>query len=208
MSDLLIDRLADTLTPVRPRAPSREIALLGLLVLAEGAALSALGAMRRDIGPGVAILEIWKVAAPGAVAVAATLVAVSGGDPARRHFGLGPLGIIATIALLAGAALPFASPTVLPDALRPMAGLACVLAAALFACPPALALGAILNRAASARPGRAALVAALAAGAFGAMLLGLHCPDDTVIHSLAWHPLGVLVPAIAAVLPLTRAARW
>ncbi len=208
MVDTLIDRLSDTLTPVRVRRPARELALLGLLALTEVTLLFALGVMRGNFGPGTATLLIWKVAAPGALAVAATLVAVGGAEPTRHRVGLGPLGIIVTFALLTGLALFLAAPAAVSESLRPMAGLACVLAATVFACPPALALGLILSRAAPAQPARSAIAAAIAAGAFGATMLGLHCPDDSVVHSLIWHSLGVLVPAIAAVFPLTGAARW
>lgn len=207
MSDL-IDHLASTLTPVRPRRVSREIMLLGLIALAEVALLFALAMLRRDFGHGMAAMEAWKIAAPGAVAVVATLVALVGASPTNRRVGLGSIGLVATMSIAVGVALAFATPNPVLQSLRPIAGLTCVLAATVLSCPPAIALGLILRRAAPADPASSALAAALAAGAFGATLLGLHCPDDSTLHSLVWHPLGIVVPAIVATLPMRRAARW
>lgn len=213
MTDLLIDRLAGVLAPVRHRRVRDELALLGVLGLAEAALLFALGMTRGDFGLGLhaAPIELWKIAAPAILAVAAIPLALRGGDPARAHVGLWPVALVGCAVLVAGIALSLAAgqPAQVPQVTGAVArGLACVFTATLLACPPALALAFILRRAAPARPGRTALAAGLAAGAFGAALLGLHCPDDGALHSLVWHPLGVLAPALLAALPIARMARW
>jgi hypothetical protein len=208
MPDPLIAHLAATLTPVRPRRASRELAALGLLALAEAGLLFWLGIARHDFGFRLAALESWKIVASACVAVAATWIAVRGGDPGRTRVGAGAIGAVALIALTVGVGMAHLSPATLSEGLRPVDGLLCVLAATIFACPPAIALGLFLRRAAPARPREAAFAAAVAAGATGATLLALHCPDDHAIHSLLWHSVAVVVPALVAMWPITRAAKW
>lgn len=210
--EALMDRLAGRLTPVRPRRVRNEITLLGFLALVEGALLFALGMMRGELAQGMNMpaIELWKIGAPAILAVVATLLALRGGDPARARVGLGAIALLGVAVLAAGIGVGASTSETL--SLRTdgatTRGLACVLAATLFACPPALALGIILRRAAPARPRPTALAAGVAAGAFGATLLGLHCPDDGVVHSVLWHLLAVFIPALAAMLPIARAARW
>lgn len=205
--DDLIGRLAGGLAPVRPRRPAREYALLAALVAAEAAALALTGATRGDLAA-LPLTALAKMLAPALLAVAAVVVAVRAGDPSRPRPGtaLPVLAAAAAAVALLSAALAVAGGA--PPLLRPAEGLACMLTAAALALPPALALGVVLARAAPVHPWRAAIAAAIAAGGFGAALLGLHCPDDGAVHSFVWHTLAVVTPAVAAVLPIARAARW
>ncbi len=205
MADMLIDRLADDLVPVRPSRTFDGFLMLMLLAAFEAAVIVGLKLARGDLATAHGAMFWWKFAAPAALALAATLAAVRAGDPARRTVGTAWLGGVALIAVVVG--LLFA-PGVAAGTLDPPLGLACVGVAAALALPPALALGLLLRRGAPAHPQRAALAAAIAGGAWGALLLALHCPTDGAIHTLGWHTLGVLLPAAAAALPLARAARW
>ena len=207
MSDPLIERLTDGLAPVAPRRVGGEIALLAGLVMAEAAMLVGAGVAR----PGWAVLggtvAQWKIAAPALLAAVAALLAVRSASPDRAPARLWPLGLVAVLLTIAELWLwgTSADATGARDWHR---GLACVAVATATAVPPALLFGWLLRRAAPADPVRTSVAAAVAAGALGTALLGLHCPWDDAAHTLVWHPLGIAIPALAAFLPLARGARW
>ncbi len=205
MADALIDRLAADLPPVRPRRASREFGVLLGVAAIEAVLILVLGLARPDLGPVMPPMFWWKLAAPAALGVLATATALRALDPARRTVGVRWLGLLALAALGVGWALAGVEPM---GDLDPDLGLRCVVAATIFSVPPALALGVLLRHGAPSHPSRVAVAAAIAGGAWGAAFLGLHCPNDGVMHALLWHSFGIALPALAAALPLTRAARW
>ena len=205
MADMLIDRLTADLAPARPRKPWLEFAALLALAGAEAGAIVALGFARGDLGPHMGSMFWWKLVAPAVLALVAAAMAVRAGDPSRATpRAIGPV-LMAMGVVLLGVVLAWTVP-VGDYALG--GGMACVLVAAVFASPPALALGLILRRAAPADPGRAAVLAAIAGGATGTALLALHCPNDGAVHALLWHSVAVALPAALAALPLVRWVRW
>lgn len=205
MTDALLDSLADDLAPVRPRSSARDLGVLLLLAGIEAALLFALGLARPGLGYAMPAMLGWKLAAPAVLALAASATALRALDPARRTVGTAALGGLALAALVVGV---FLAQGTQMGTLDPASGVGCALTAAALALPPALALGLLLRRGAPAHPCRTGLAAAIAGGAWGAALLGLHCPNDGAMHALVWHTLAVAIPALAAALPLARAARW
>lgn len=205
MTDALIERLAGGLTPVRPFRPAQQLAPLAALVLVEAALIAASGALRpmESVEAG---LGWWKLIAPLVLAASAWWLALRAAEPSRWQVGARVVAVAAAVAAALGLALAAIGPA--DSGLRPAAGLSCVAFATACALPAAIASALLLRRAAPARTQLVALLSAVASGATGAALLGLHCSDDHATHSLVWHSAAVLIPAGAALLPLRWAARW
>lgn len=71
----------------------------------------------------------------------------------------------------------------------------CLLAIPLLSLAPLAALLFALRAGAPVAPGRAGLLAGLAAAGLGASLYALHCPDDSPLFILAWYSLASLLMA-------------
>ena len=69
-------------------------------------------------------------------------------------------------------------------------------------------LTAWLRRGAPTAPGRAGLVAGVAAGAFGSFAVSLHCPENDIVHIGLWHGAAVVVMAAIGALVVPRLVRW
>jgi hypothetical protein len=69
-------------------------------------------------------------------------------------------------------------------------------------------LTAWLRRGAPTAPGRAGLVAGVAAGAFGSFAVSLHCPDNDIVHIGLWHAASVVVVAAVGRAVIPRLVRW
>lgn len=69
-------------------------------------------------------------------------------------------------------------------------------------------LTAWLRRGAPTAPGRAGLVAGVAAGAFGSFAVSLHCPDNDIVHIGLWHSAAVVAMAGLGRVLIPRLVRW
>ncbi len=65
-----------------------------------------------------------------------------------------------------------------------------------------------LRRGAPTAPGRAGLVAGVAAGALGAFAFSLHCPDNDIVHIGIWHGATIFAAAGLGRLLVPHLIRW
>ncbi len=65
-----------------------------------------------------------------------------------------------------------------------------------------------LHRGAPSNPGLTGAVAGLFAGAFGAALYAMHCPDDSPLFVATWYTLAILIVIIVGALAGRRFLRW
>jgi hypothetical protein len=73
---------------------------------------------------------------------------------------------------------------------------------------PATCLLLALRRGAPARPGFAGAIAGLVAGAFGASLYALNCPDDSALFVATWYTIAIAAVTIASAFIGRRILRW
>ena len=73
---------------------------------------------------------------------------------------------------------------------------------------PAACLLLALRRGAPARPGFAGAVAGLVAGALGASLYALTCPDDSALFVATWYTIAIAVVTTLSALVGRRLLRW
>jgi hypothetical protein len=73
---------------------------------------------------------------------------------------------------------------------------------------PAACLLFALRRGAPARPGFAGAIAGLVAGAFGASLYALTCPDDSALFVATWYTIAIAVVTAVSALVGRRMLRW
>ncbi|WP_159995063.1 NrsF family protein [Roseomonas sp. 18066] len=195
----LIGRLAQDLQPVGRLAPPGQRALtwlaiavaLGLLLatLAQPGALLQRMAMRPEIG--VAMLGSALTAA--LAAWAAFLAAVPGRD---ARWGLLPLpGLLLWVAASGLGCLGQSLGPAAPPASLDQAVMECVPFIAMVSLPLSLAIGLMLRRGFSTRPGQTGLLAGLAVAAAAATLLNFFHPFDVTAIDLLAH--GVSVGLIA-----------
>ena len=205
--DDLIDGLADTLRPVRPRRIARGWLLAGACWLATAALLLWWFGMRHDMTamPPLSMLGFWLIAA---VAVAAIWSALRMGLPGvgRDYSGW-------RWAVLAALALPLTALFVaMGDNHAAAAGMRdgthCLMVGLFAGLGVGGALFAWLRAGAPTSPTRAGRVIGLAAGASGAAITALHCPQDNIVHIALWHGGAVLLATLASRLMLPRYLRW
>lgn len=84
----------------------------------------------------------------------------------------------------------------------------CLIAVPLLGAAPFVATLAALRYGAPERPAAAGAAAGLFAGAIGATLYALHCPDDSPLFVAAWYMLAIAALTIAGALIGSRLLRW
>ncbi len=84
----------------------------------------------------------------------------------------------------------------------------CLLTIPLLSATPAAFLLLALRRAAPSNPALAGAVAGLAAGALGAMLYALSCPDDSPLFVACWYSMAVIAVAFTCLLAGRRWLTW
>jgi len=208
--DALIDELAESAAPVRPRSTRAGRLALAAVAAATLAIVFVTYGFRADVmaakaGPllGIAI---------GLMALLAVAAGASAVRMARPQVGAPASGAPwALAALLLLPVLALAGIAAQPDRITGLAigpGLRC-LGFGLVGGLGALAfLVAWLRRGAPVAPERASWLAGLAAGAIGALAVTLECPEDAFAHLGVWHVAVPLVTAGAARLVLPGFLRW
>lgn len=201
----LIGRLADDLSPVRPGAVARRLALgIGAGAAASTVLMLAWLGVRPDLGAAVATAPYWiKFAYTIALAVAGAWAVARLARPGGRAGGPSRLWGVVFAMLAAVAAWQLARA---PDAAVPRL----LMGASAAVCPwfivalggPVLA-GALwaMRGLAPTRPMLAGAAAGLAAGALGAWIYAFHCDESAVPFLALWYTAGILaVGGIGALL--------
>ncbi|QXQ06389.1 DUF1109 family protein [Sphingosinicellaceae bacterium] len=211
-TERLIDGLVAGLTPVRRRAPWRDVALLALVAAAELVLVTTSMPMRHDMGPAMhRMMFWWKLGGSLCITVAsvAALVVLLTPDARpnagrRRILGAAAAVLAGGVALVAAGAMPMGA--------SPMAewreGFACMACIVLFGIPLLAAMVFVARRAAPARPRAAATAAGLAAAGWGAVVFAWSCPHDDPGYVAVWFGLALAGGALAGRLLLPRLLRW
>jgi len=211
-TESLVDRLSQSLRPVRPRSIGREALLLFVLGAIEVAAFGAMGFMRPDMPKAMATPSFWwKLASMGIIAVLGAGVALMSADPVRSPR-RGLRWILACIAaIFATGWLIDAAGGGVAELLRRLdwtQGLQCVWKMVALSIPPAIALGGLIRRAAPTDRSGTALAAGLASAAWGAFVFVFACPSDDPLYIAVWYTVGCAIVTVCGRAILLRLSRW
>jgi hypothetical protein len=84
----------------------------------------------------------------------------------------------------------------------------CMMSIPLLALGPLAALLSGLRYGAPTQPAMAGAAAGLLAGAIGALLYAMHCPDDSPLFVVTWYVLGITIVTAAGTIIGARLLRW
>jgi hypothetical protein len=208
----LIERLAGDLQPVRRRRLSVDIAVLAAICAAELVLFFALRAERPDMPMQMHQMSFWwRLASLGLIAVISSSVAILSFNPAyspRRA--LRWLWLIAVICLAFGMFINAGPQAHMPllARLNWQAGLQCTYKMVLLSIPAVVGLTVLMRRGAPTDRARTALLAGLAAAAWGAFVFVFACPSNDPLYIAVWYSLGCGIVTAASRLVLPRLSRW
>jgi len=211
-TDELIAMLAAANTPVDPAAPRRRTLLALALALPVSVLFTvAVLGVRPALGSALLLPAFWvRELFCAAVSAAAALCAVRLAHPGCR-LGRAPLGVIVPVLvlwLLAVVLLAEAPPPARASLLLGQTALVCPWLIALVSAPLFFAFLWLTRQMAPTRLRLAGAAAGLAAGALGALVYTLHCPELAPSFLAIWYVLGMLLPALAGALLGPRVLRW
>ncbi|RDC60765.1 hypothetical protein HME9302_01981 [Alteripontixanthobacter maritimus] len=210
-SGVLIDSLAESLTPVRP------------MRMVEGAAMLVLAAVATVLGVSL-ISGLWNGGLTGAaspffyivnglllvlgLASASTALRLAFPRVGNRHDGpLWAMAMVAILPLVAILTLAVGDGGISVVVQFPY-GLGCAAAAIAASTISAAALFAFLKRGAPVSLPAAGLHLGVAAGALGSVAYGLSCPLDGFGHLAIYHVAPVMVTGLLGRLAVPRLLRW
>ena len=211
-TDDLVTMLATGAGAVHPHAAQRRYAIaMGAGVL--GAALPLLGLLgvRPDLGTVALAPMLWvKVAFVAMLAVASLLAAVRLSLPGLRLAWMPALFAAPVLAVWLAAIIMLAraEPAQRGALLFGQTWASCPLLIAILSVPTFIGVLWAMQGLAPTRLRLAGSVAGLLAGATGALVYCLHCPESTVPFLGVWYLLGMLIPAVAGALLGPRVLRW
>lgn len=211
-TDQLIDWLAADTAVVAPRVWRVRYALASMAGLVGAVALMLiLLGVRPDIADAAQLPMFWvKLAFPLALAGAAVLavmrLSLPGVLPGRVPSALAVPVLV--MWLLAAAALGSVAPDERSALLFGNTWRDCPVYVAILSLPALVALLWVMKTLAPTRPAWAGAAAGLLAGALGATVYALHCPEMDAPFLAVWYLLGMLIPAILGAVAGSRLLRW
>lgn len=209
----LVALLARDAGRVVPHATARRFAIaLGWGTFGAMLAMAFALGVRSDIAEAVSLPMFWmKVGFPSLVAVATCYAAARLARPGVR-LGRAPgttlVALLAAVWLLAIAALLNAAPADRREMIFGDTWLFCLVSIPLLSIPVFVAVMWAMKGLAPTRPSLAGAAAGLLAGAVGAAVYALHCPELAAPFLAIWYVLGMLIPAIAGAAIGARLLRW
>lgn len=211
-TDQLINWLAADTVVVAPRVWRVRYALAAAagLVGAVALMLTLLG-VRPDIAVAAQLPMFWvKLAFPLVLAAAAVLAVVRLSLPGVM-LGRVPSAVVAPVLvmwLLAAVVLGSAAPDERSALLFGNTWRDCPVYVAILSLPAFVALLGVMKSLAPTRPAWAGAAAGLLAGALGAAVYALHCPEMDAPFLAVWYLLGMLIPATLGAVVGPRLLRW
>ncbi|MCW3835700.1 DUF1109 domain-containing protein [Sphingomonas canadensis] len=213
-ADLLIDRLAQDVPPVRPGGPSRlMLAALAGGALATTVAMGLIAGFRPDLAAAMGSPMLWiKLGYALALCVIATAAALRLARPEART--PAPWLIAAAlppVLLLAGIAAGEMMRS--PVSHWPAMWLGgswreCPWRILFFSLPVMAALMLAMRRLAPTRLALAGAAAGLASGAAATFVYSLHCAEPSALFVLSWYSLGIAAATGLGALLGPRLLRW
>jgi hypothetical protein len=211
-TDDLIAMLATGAGAVEQNAAPRRYALaVGAGAVGAMLLLGVLLGVRPDIADAVTLPMFWvKVAFAGSLAAISLVVAVRLSRPGARLAWV-PAALTAPMLLmwaLAAVALIRAEPALRPVLFFGETWRSCPFLIALLSVPAFVAALWAMKGLAPTRPGLAGAAAGLLAGATGALVYCLHCPELAAPFLGFWYLLGMLIPTAVGAFLGPRLLRW
>lgn len=211
-TDQLIDWLTADTAVVAPRVWRMRYALaLGAGVIGAVALMLALLGVRPDIADAAQLPMFWvKLAFPLTLAGAAVLAVVRLSLPGVP-LGRVPSALAAPVLvmwLLSAVVLSGAAPDERSALLFGETWAECPVYVTILSLPALVALLWVMKTLAPTQPVWAGAAAGLLAGALGATVYALHCPEMDAPFLGAWYLLGMLIPATLGAVAGPRLLRW
>jgi hypothetical protein len=208
----LIDMLAQGAEPVEQRAPQRRYAAaLGWGGLGAALLMVVVLGVRPDLAQAVRLPMFWvKFAFPATLLAGALLATLRLSRPGVR-LGRVPAALAAPVLaiwLLAATALLAAAPGERMPLILGDTWASCPLNVSMLAAPLFIALLWAMKGLAPTQLTLAGTAAGLLAGAGGALVYTLHCPEMTAPFIGVWYLLGMLIPAAVGAVVGPRVLRW
>jgi hypothetical protein len=208
----LINRLSEDLKPVRRRRAGIDLAIVAAICAIELVLFFLMGAARPDMPMMMQQPTFWwRLQSFGLIALISFTLAVLSFSPTyvpRR--GLRWLAAVVVLCLVIGLCLSAGSEDVMSIVRRLdwSHGVQCAGKIILLSIPPAAGLGALMRRGAPTDRGGTALLAGLAAAAWGAFVFVFACPFDDALYIAVWYTVGcgIVILLSRAILPWI--ARW
>lgn len=211
-TDELIALLARDAGAVAPRIWRRRYAgALGAGLLGAALLMVPLLGVRPDIADAVRLPMFWvKLAFPVLLAAGALFAAARLSRPGvpLGHAGAVLAAPVLAIWLLAGAALLAAAPEDRAMLIWGETWATCPANVTLLSLPGFVVLLGVMKTLAPVRPVLAGAAAGLLAGALGATIYALHCPELAAPFIGIWYVLGMLIPAALGAVTGPRLLRW
>ena len=211
-TDELIAMLASGAEAVEPHPLRRRFALaLGWGAFGTTLLMAILLGVRPDIAEAARLPMFWvKLAFPAALLAGALLATVRLSRPGVR-LGRVPAAIAAPVLavwLLAAIVLLGAAPAERPQLVFGETWVYCPFIIAALSVPPFGALLWAMKGLAPTRLALAGAAAGLLAGAVGALVYTLHCPEMESPFLAVWYLLGMLIPTAVGAMLGPRLLRW
>lgn len=211
-TESLIDRLSESLRPVRRRSIVREALLLLLLAVVEIAAFLGMGFVRPDMPMAMEAPSFWwKLTSLGLIAVLGAGVAILSADPVRSpRRGLRWI-LVCILTIFVSGWLIDEINNGFEDLLRRLdwtQGLQCVWKMVALSIPPAIALGVLVRRGAPTDRAGTALAAGLSSAAWGAFVFVFACPSDDPLYIAVWYSVGCSIVTVVGRAVLLQLSRW
>jgi hypothetical protein len=211
-TDELINMLATGTVAVEPHAAARRYtAAIGGGALGAAVLMATLLGVRPDLAEVALLPMFWaKLAFAAGLTLASLFAALRLSRPGLRLERL-PGALAAPVLamwMLAAAVLAGADPAERARLFFGETWTSCPLLIALLSAPSFAALLWAMKGLAPTRLRLAGAAAGLLAGAIGALVYSLHCPEIAAPFLGFWYLLGMLIPAIAGALLGPRCLRW
>jgi hypothetical protein len=211
-TDDLISLLANNAEAVEPHAlRHRYLMALGWGAFGATLVMAIMLGVRPDLGSAALLPMFWvKLAFPGVLLAGALWAASRLARPGAR-LGRAPLLIAAPVLvmwLLACAVLLNAAPADRDALIYGISWSVCPFYIALVSAPAFIAALWTMKGLAPTRPAVAGAASGLLAGALGALVYALHCPEMAAPFLGIWYLLGMLIPAGAGALLGPLLLRW
>lgn len=211
-TDELISLLAKGAAPVPANVISRRFAVaLSCGILGAVLLMAATFGVRADLAQASGEFIFWmKLAFAGGLALAGFIATERLARPGMRLGGVW-LALVAPVLLLwliAATVLIAAAPVQRADLIFGATWKTCPFNIALISLPLFAATLWILRGLAPTRPTLAGASAGLLAGALGALVYALHCPESAASFVAVWYVLGIAMPTLAGAVLGPRLLRW
>ncbi|CAO1649934.1 DUF1109 domain-containing protein [Parasphingorhabdus sp. NYA22] len=211
MSDMMIDRLVEELTPVKPLKNRDGLALTLAIAAILAAAVAMLTGIRGDILMGMPHpMFFLRGGALLLLGVTSSYAVIAMSQPAVGNSFKGWIWALLAALLFPATAIVMAM-IAAPDNVAifvPRYGVECLAISMLVGSGIAAAQVFWLRRGAPVALERAGWLVGMSSGALGAAAYSLHCPFNSIFYVGLWYSLAVALCAILGRLVIPRLIRW